>query len=147
MQEFRKYSREDLQEKPLCSFTSLCSINGKPLTQNNTKTCILNISAGGLCFRSHIHFPLQKNLRLLFKIRLMNIPFELPGKIVWHKPLSNHMHEYGVEFEVEENNRTLLSKLINDTMVWYKKTRFAPDCSFCNEVCSFRDIAPEVEHI
>ena len=56
--------------------------------------------------------------------------FHLQGRNVWCKEVDNDLYQYGFEFTMEESERSILLKLLNQLQVKYKKDFLLPNSNF-----------------
>ena len=83
----------------------------------NTKVVIRDIGLGGLRFNSDIKIPIKRDLILQFKTELLGQNITLYGRPVWWEEMSKGIYEYGLEFTIDENERTALAKLLNQVQI------------------------------
>jgi hypothetical protein len=59
---------------------------------------IVNLSEGGICLRSPLKLA-NKDRIIIFLPRLaQQLPLEVHGLVVWTKPRTGYLYEYGMEF-------------------------------------------------
>lgn len=92
-------------------------IQKKKINIGNTKVLIKNIGAGGLCFISNIRLPLDKGIILQFITELIGKEVKIHGSLVWTEEIDHNLYEYGVEFIIDENERTDLITTLNQVEI------------------------------
>ncbi|MFC5465409.1 EAL domain-containing protein [Lederbergia graminis] len=124
----RKYFRIDLHY-PLKAKMTLTSIKGKEVKLGKTDVLIENIGPGGLKFLSNIHLPIRSDIFFQFDTKILNEPITLSGYIVWKEEVQD-IYQYGLQLEIEEQDRDHLIKVLNNLTVQLRKTTKLPNCNF-----------------
>ncbi len=101
---------------------TILEINGKKVDVGNTKVLVKNIGPGGLCFISNIRFPVKKFIILQFTTQLIGKELKLYGYPVWRGELEHNLYEYGIEFNIDENERTELIRILNQVQIKKRKS-------------------------
>lgn len=110
--ERRKFFRVKFHQFLEATMTIL-ELNYKKVNVGDTLVLIKNMGPGGLCFVSNINLPIEKNLVLQFTTQLVNQEIKVVGSPVWTGEIQGGLYEYGVEFNVDENQRAELIKILN----------------------------------
>jgi len=116
---------------------TILEIRGRKINVGNTKILIKNMGPGGLCFISNIKFPVVKDIILQFTTELMGNEIKVHGHPVWTKEMDNELyeygiqlHEYGVEFTIDENERMELIRELNMAQIKMRKNELFVDGRF-----------------
>lgn len=106
-------------KKPFCAQARIVQIDNKPISgvASIGKVCVLDISAGGMCFLSPLKLSASyengQKVQIEVKIRISEA-VTLNGQILWREQLPKYVR-YGMRFDhkdiVEQN---LLQTLINN---------------------------------
>lgn len=105
----------------------------KKVSMGNTNILIKNIGPGGLSFISDIILPTNKELVLQFKTELLETEIKAYGKLVWTNNYNDKLQEYGVEFLVDEEERSQLVKILNQVQIKMKADMLFADGSFTSD--------------
>lgn len=127
--ERRKYFRVSLDQLLEAEMTIL-KIKGIDTHIGNSKVLIKNIGPGGLCYISNQDLPVSRNIVLLFKTQLLGKEIRVSGFSVWKEEIGNGLYENGIEFIMDENERTELIKELNQVQVKKKNNIFFAEGSF-----------------
>lgn len=92
---------------------AILKFNGRDVKIGNTKVIIKDIGPGGLCFISNIRIPITVNATLQFKTELLEEEVKVYGSSTWTEEISYNLFEYGVEFTFSENERMVLTRVLN----------------------------------
>lgn len=103
--------------QPLEADMTIKEIQKKKINIGNIRVLIKNIGAGGLCFISNIRLPLEKDIILQIITELIGQEIKIFGILVWMKEIDCNLYEYGVEFIINENERTDLITILNQVQV------------------------------
>lgn len=96
---------------------TVLEVKGKRITVGNSKVLIKNIGLGGLCFISNIKLHVERDLILQFTTKLFEKEIKICGCPVWTKKADENLFEYGIEFTFDENERILLTQLLNQAQL------------------------------
>ncbi|WP_138417393.1 EAL domain-containing protein [Aquibacillus sediminis] len=118
--ERRQYFRVQLPFSLRTQMTIL-SFNDKPVSLGSSEVFVQDIGLGGLRFLTHLRLKSHENIVYGFNTTIMNTNIHLSGKIVWQEENGKESFEYGVEFMIEESDRDVLAKLLNDMSVKIKQ--------------------------
>jgi hypothetical protein len=80
----------------------------------------------GRMIRLHVH----PAIILEFETEILGTMIKIHGSIVWTKELKADIYQYGVEFLIDENERSDLAKILNRLAVLLRKNPIVPDCRF-----------------
>ncbi|WP_432663645.1 PilZ domain-containing protein [Wukongibacter baidiensis] len=125
----RKYFRVKFFQ-PVCSKLKILTINDKAVDASAASICVKNIGLGGLKFSNHLDFPIDPAVTYSFNLTLLGHEFNLRGKIVRTIEEKNRP-EYGVEFIMDETERTTLARILNNVTLLQRNHLSLYDCSFC----------------
>lgn len=125
----RKYFRIKFQHFLEANMTIL-EIKGQKVNVGNTKVLIANIGPGGLNFISNIKLPLKKEFILQFTTELAGNELKVFGYPVWTEPIDENLNEYGLEFTIDENYRSDITKILNDVQIKMRNNPLFADGSF-----------------
>ncbi|NLK73563.1 MAG: EAL domain-containing protein [Clostridiales bacterium] len=128
-EERRKYFRVKFRQLLECDLT-ISEIKGKKINVGNTKALVKNISSGGLCFIGNVRFPVGKEMLLQFSTKLLGNEIKVMGYPVWIKSTEQDLHEYGVEFLINDSDRADLTQIINEMEILLNKNVIYFDGSF-----------------
>jgi PAS domain S-box-containing protein/diguanylate cyclase (GGDEF)-like protein len=131
-EERRKFFRIEFNQLLETSMT-IKELNGKRLDVGNTKVLVKNLGPGGLCFISHIKFPLQKSIVLKFKTNLLNQELYVSGTPVWTEEYDYDLYVYGIQLMIEENDRKDLIRFLNQVQIKTKNNLLFDEGSFITE--------------
>lgn len=96
---------------------TILQIKGKSANVGNTKVVIKDIGPGGLCFVSNIKLPVRRDIILQFITELLGKEIKVYGCPVWAEEVEGNLHEYGMEFTFDENERMALTRVLNQLQV------------------------------
>ncbi|HHV72938.1 MAG TPA: EAL domain-containing protein, partial [Clostridia bacterium] len=114
--EKRKFFRIKFHQLLEATMTVL-TIKGETVNVGNTKVLIENIGPGGLSFISNIRFPVEKYFILQFITRLIGEDIKVYGYPARREKLGDDLFKYGIEFTIDENERTNLTRILNQVQV------------------------------
>jgi len=116
---------QHLAKRKYPRFSKNCQVRFKvvELDQMPMEGTTVNISGGGLCFRSDDEMPAGSMLALEIRIPNAPAPVMAMGKLLWQKPLDDGSYENGLEFwwlgwtgeEAEEKNDGKVRKEADET--------------------------------
>ncbi len=125
----REYYRINMQF-PLCSGMTIISFKGKKVSLGQSKALIEDISIGGMRFTTNVEFPVQPDITLEFKTKIMNETIKTNGVIVWKQETGENLYQYGLEFNIGELERDHLSKTLNTFSLKMKNDPLLGGCDF-----------------
>ena len=109
---------------------TIVEVKGRRVSVGKTKVLVKNMGPGGLCFISDIKLPVERDLVLSFSTELMGNTLVLLGYTVWSNELQDNLYEYGIEFIIDENTRTELTRVLNQVQIRMRKTVIFTEGSF-----------------
>ena len=112
----RKYYRIQFK-KLLEADMTILQIKGKAAIIGYAKVLIRDIGAGGTCFVSNVKLPFREDIVLQFVTQLLGNDIVVYGHHVWTKKAEHDLFEYSVEFTIDENEKKVLTKLLNQVQV------------------------------
>ena len=116
IKEKRKYFRLTLPQLLEADMT-IIEVNAKKVNVGNTKALVENIGPGGLCFISNIRLPVTRNVILQFVSQLAGKEIKVYGFCVWMEEIGDNLYKHGVEFTIDENERTNLTGILNQVQI------------------------------
>ncbi|NRF96063.1 EAL domain-containing protein [Paenibacillus frigoriresistens] len=109
----RRYFRVNLKNSMVAEMT-ISMFKGRNVELGGTEVYITNIGPGGLKFLMGVKLPVNDDIILKFRTEILNQAYELHGSIAWINEIEGgEVYEYGVQFQIEENERLELMKKIN----------------------------------
>lgn len=127
--ERRKFFRVRFDVHLVADMT-IVEVKGRKVSVGKTKVLVKNMGPGGLCFISDIKLPVERDLVLSFSTELMGNTLVLLGYTVWSNELQDNLYEYGIEFIIDENTRTELTRVLNQVQIRMRKTVIFTEGSF-----------------
>lgn len=118
---------------PICSDMRIMQIKGKFVDTPFTKICVLDLSGGGFRFLSELKLPISSEVVLEFQANILDHTLLLLGHIVRMDIVETHIYEYGVEFEIDENKKSHLIRLLNEMQIDIRNNKTIRGCSFCTK--------------
>ncbi|MFA7412011.1 MAG: GGDEF domain-containing phosphodiesterase, partial [Tissierellaceae bacterium] len=109
---------------------TILEIKGKKINVGNTKVLVKDMGPGGLCFISNIRFPVERDMTLQFKTDLIGEEIVVYGHPVWTEQIDSKAHKYGIKFEVDENERMELVRVLNSVQIKMRKNVLFAEGSF-----------------
>lgn len=125
----RKFFRVQLSY-PLEANMTIDQIDGKKVTLGSTYVLIDNIGPGGQSFFSNIKLPIRPNFTLKFNTTILGKEIELYGKVVWSKEHNAEITQYGVEYELDDDQRSKIILILNQLQVKLRQEPFLKNCRF-----------------
>ena len=132
MIERRKHIRESLPI-PLALNVSIDSIKGKKAKSSNVYTCVKDISLGGVRFVSLFPLPEHPTIILKLETKIGDNNFTTKGAIAWRGTSEEGLHEYGIKFFINDKNKEILNRLINELKETYLTKGKYPEGSYIYE--------------
>jgi Tfp pilus assembly protein PilZ len=109
----RGYFRINLKN-PLVAGMTISMFKGRKVDLGSTEVFIMNIGPSGLKFLMGVKLPVNDDIILKFGTEILNQAYELHGNIVWINEIEGgEVYEYGVQFQIEENEQLELVKNLN----------------------------------
>jgi diguanylate cyclase (GGDEF)-like protein len=112
---------------------TILEIDDKKVNLGDTKVLINNIGPGGVCFTSNIRLPVKMSIILQFKTELLGEEINAYGCPVWIQEVQGDLYEYGIKFTFDENERTVLIKVLNQFQVKKKNNFGFTDSRFISD--------------
>lgn len=98
--------------KALCTKITILSVDDRDVSAGSTEVAVTDLSPEGLCFISHLRFPVKENIIYGFTSELDHTPFEASGKIVFGAEVYPGIYKYRVNFAISEAKREQLIQLL-----------------------------------
>ncbi|WP_027416147.1 PilZ domain-containing protein [Aneurinibacillus terranovensis] len=111
-EEKRNFFRQQFPE-PLEANAQIVRIREKEVETNILTALILDMSAGGLRFRTHLSFPVTPLVLFNFDIKVLDRIVTVCGSIVRKEEIEKDMFEYGLQFSIDEHKREEITQLLN----------------------------------
>ncbi|MBS4179162.1 EAL domain-containing protein [Lederbergia citrea] len=121
----RKYYRINFPY-PVAANMRLLAIAGQEMQLGKSSVLIEDMSIGGLRYLSTLKLPVRDDIILEFETQIMNETIQLKGHIIWKEEVNDEISEYGIEFIIDENERTNLDKLLNTFTILMKNPTTLP---------------------
>ncbi|SFG17680.1 EAL domain-containing protein [Sporolactobacillus nakayamae] len=125
----RKHFRVDL-DYPLSAMITLVQFHEQHVQLGNTRILIENIGLGGLRFLSDLRFGIDSSLILKVETNILGKKMTFLGSVVWTKELKSEVFQYDFKFIMNENERKILSQLLNKFALLLNENPLPPDCDF-----------------
>ena len=125
----RKVFRINL-DFPLVASMTLIRIHGRKVELGRTEVLVEDIGLGGLRFLSDIRLPVHREIILEFETKILGNTIKMYGSVVWMRELKSGIYQYGLEFSMDESERSVLTQLLNKLAILLRKNPLVPDCSF-----------------
>ena len=125
----RKFFRFKL-DFPLSASMTLIRFHGRQVELGRTEVLLENIGLGGLCFISDISLPVQREILLEIETEILGNMIKVYGEVVWMEDVKSGIYQYGLEFSMEESERTGVTQLLNKLAILLRKNPLVPNCSF-----------------
>lgn len=129
IEERRKFFRVNL-DFPLSASMTLIRIHGRNVELGRTEVLIENIGLGGLRFLSDIKLPVHRELILEFETKLLGKTSTWYGSVVWMKELKSQIYQYGLEFSMDESERSVLTQILNKLAIQLRKNPLVSESNF-----------------
>ena len=101
-------------KNPLVAGMTIVMFKGRQVDLGSTEVLITNIGPSGLVFLMGVRLPVNDDIILKFGTKILNQTYELHGNIAWTNEIeSGEVYEYGVQFQIEENEQLKLDKSLN----------------------------------
>lgn len=130
--ENRELFRFDLPY-PLSAHMTIAEIKGQPVKLGYTEVLAMDIGIGGLCFISYLKLPVQSDMILLFETELLEKNVNFRGKIVWQSPYERGYYQYGIQFELDEDDEAAMTALVNKLAIMLRKKPLLTGCRFITD--------------
>ena len=128
----RKYFRLTFPQLLEADMT-IIEVKARKVNVGNTKVLIENIGPGGLCFISNVRLPVTRNVILQFTSELLEKEIKVHGFIVWMHEVGDNLYKHGVEFTIDENERTSLTGILNQVQIKMRNNMIFVDGRFVSE--------------
>lgn len=113
----RKYLRIKPDHSMSAELTIVC-VAGKPVKSGFAQVGVINISPGGLRFKSALVFPPGDRMLMEFRIKVPDQEYRVTGNIVYGVGMEDGSLEYGVRFtQTDEALKASLKSLFNHMTV------------------------------
>lgn len=128
----RRYFRVHMPY-PLLAEMTITKFAGKDINLGVTEVLMWDIGLGGLSFTSNIKMAVRPDMTICITTMILGEQMNFGGRLVWSKEVGDDIHKYGLEFLVNENERSEIAKVLN---VFAAKLRHNPilsDCPFVTD--------------
>jgi len=109
---------------------TISAIQTRKVKLGYTQVLIKDIGPGGLCFISNIKIPANHEIILNFRTVLLGKEIEVSGCPIWTEEFVGNLYTYGVQFNIEENERTPLTGILNKLQIAMKNNMEFSDGDF-----------------
>lgn len=130
--ENRKFFRVPLHF-PLSGSMTLTRINGRTVDVGKTVILIEDIGIGGLRFLTDLKLTVNPNIIFELETYLFGKTIKLLGSIVWMNEIKPDVYQYGLEFVLDDSERSDITPILNKLAIKLRKAPLVPDCSFETE--------------
>ena len=120
MEDRRKFFRIHL-DVPLSASMTLIRIHGRNVELGRTEVLIEDIGLGGLRFLSDIRLAVHRDIILEFETEILGDTIKMYGSVVWMRELKSEIYQYGLEFSMDESERSVLARLLNKLAILLEK--------------------------
>ncbi len=131
-EERRAYYRFEFPYSVLGEMTIL-EVNNKKVEIGSAGILIENISLGGLKILSSLNLPINSELKLRFKFKIMDEVFDIDGILVWKNNGRGTSYYYGVKFNMIIAGEDRLANVINQMTAIRKRKQEIPETDFIYE--------------
>jgi diguanylate cyclase (GGDEF)-like protein/PAS domain S-box-containing protein len=125
----RKFFRIHL-DFPLSASMTLVRIHGKNVELGRTEVLIEDIGPGGLRFLSDIRLSVHRDILLEFETEIQGDRIKLYGTVVWMREVKLGIYQYGLEFIINEGERSILARILKGLALLFRKNPLVPNCRF-----------------
>lgn len=130
--ERREYFRIDFPNALMGELT-VKEIRGKEVQLGQVGIVLENIGPGGMGIISHMQFPVRPDLIVSIRTSILGETRDYIGKIVWKEEGPESYFYYGVEFMVDEKERTELTGFLNRVTLQLRDSNILPQTSIIKE--------------
>ena len=109
---------------------TLIRIHGRKVELGSTEVLVEDIGLGGLRFLSDIRLAVHQDILLEFETEILGNMIKMYGAVVWMREVKSGIYQYGLEFSMEESERSVLTQLLNKFALLLRKNPLVPDCNF-----------------
>ncbi len=127
--ERRRYYRIKFHQMLEARMT-IIQIKGERIKAGYTKVLVKDMGPGGLCFFSDLKLPANRCIILQFITQLLDKEIKLYGYPVRRVETGGNLYEYGIEFTIDENERTELIKVLHQVQIKMKNNLLFEEGSF-----------------
>lgn len=127
----RKYFRHRFPTN-LCGQIRILSVGGSEVSTKPAYVCIHDLGAGGMRFESHLKFPPRNDVVLEATMTVCEKSLTLQGSLTRTIDLNNGYFEYGMKFQLNEDESKELLKLVNQVSLRSHKKVQSTGCSLCS---------------
>lgn len=104
----------------MCGEVFIYKLNENVIRTNLSKVCIVDISAGGVQFKSKLNFP-NKNISYKVLFEIYNVKYEIECILKWKKENRNGTFNYGAMFCQTKDEQEKLIKIMTRLSVQIKR--------------------------
>lgn len=123
----RKYFRVPLQYG-LSSDMTIIQIKDRIVELGKTEVLIEDIGLGGLRFLSVVKLPVNRDIIIEFMTEILGRKLTFQGVVVWFLEMDQQIYQYGIEFLIEEQEQSALTRLLNELALHLRNNSLAPNC-------------------
>lgn len=127
--ERRRYARIPF-EVPLAADMTIAEIEGVKLNIGSSEVMLKNISPGGLSFSSPLLLPVSREIVLQFNTTLLFEDCYLKGTIAWFKETDQAHYQYGVQFNLINDEKDRLIRILNNLQIKLEYKSILPGCRY-----------------
>lgn len=130
--ENRQYFRIEFPNALMGELT-VKEIRGKEVQLGQVGIVLENIGPGGMRIISHMQFPVRPDLIVSIQTSILGETRDYTGKIVWKEEGPESYFYYGVEFMLDERERTELTGLLNRVTLQLRDSNILPQTNVIKE--------------
>ncbi|MNG13660.1 hypothetical protein D3C84_973500 [compost metagenome] len=108
---------------------TIVRMNDQEICLDKTEVFVEELSAGGLCFSSHLGLAIQTNVIFEFEMQILGEILVVCGYITSKEELSDGNHQYDLEFVIDKEKRSQLLSLLKRLSQQMKVNPLVPNCS------------------
>lgn len=123
----RKYFRVPLLYG-LSSDMTIIQIKDRIVELGKTEVLIEDIGLGGLRFLSVVKLPVNRDIIIEFMTEILGRKLTFQGVVVWFQEMDQQIYQYGIEFLIEEQEQSALTRLLNELALHLRDNSLAPNC-------------------
>lgn len=112
---------------------NITEVNERKVSLGYGTILVENISLGGIRFLSTLRLPVTSNIKLNFKLKLMNECFNIDGSLVYQNEEKPEIFSYGVSFSMTGEEQDELAEVINRMTVLKRLNQSIPKTDFIEE--------------
>jgi hypothetical protein len=81
-----------------------------------------------LRFLSVVKLPVNRDIIIEFMTEILGRKLTFQGVVVWFQEMDQQIYQYGIEFLIEEQEQSALTRLLNELALHLRNNSLAPNC-------------------